>query len=174
APPRLRVSAPPTHPSSFILHPSPSPPPLQFHRQLPQPAPLRLVHCVPHRVIHALAHPVGHLDPVHFHLLDREPPRVVLLQAPRPVPPEADGVVADLVQEDGAAHRPLRLRRLDQPAHPPRCVIDLPRAPAHAGAPLAHANIVLAQHLPRQRLVPIRHARLRRPRTTRGRRPGCG
>src|SRR5690606_41926878 len=65
------------HPHSFPTRRSSDlhftlPPPLQLHRQLPQPAPLRLVHRIPHRFIHPLAHAVGHLDAVHLHLLDRD------------------------------------------------------------------------------------------------------
>ena len=73
-------------------------------------------------------------------------PGVVFLKAAGLVDVEADGVVADLVQEDGDGHRAAGARGFDEVDAAAVAVDDVPGDAGHALAPLADADAVAIEH----------------------------
>ena len=105
------------------------------------------VYGVVHGEVEAAADAGVGFDAQLFHLADGPEPDVVFLFAAFLVFLEADRVVADLVEEDGEADGGLGVGGFD-PVHGAAVgVVDAPGAAAHAGAPLANAEVVGLSHL---------------------------
>lgn len=69
---------------------------------------------VPEGEVHAVSDGVGDVEAVSLHLFEGPSPGVELFEAAGLVDVEADGVVADFVEEDGRGHRAAGTRGFDE------------------------------------------------------------
>ncbi len=97
------------------------------------------------------------VQPLGTHGIQGPSPRLVFLQAARPMAAEADRVMGNLMEEYRAADRSLGIGRFDELAFGSVGISHKPRAAGRAASPLAHSHAVGSLHLVHQRIVPLLH-----------------